>query len=375
MKSIYAKSDCSKLLVHNISTKPEIVLIFPITRDTKSSLEKWKIVIDFVKDSGIGTLLVLDKTESGSATDFFMSHFVSEEIHLVILPRSIKDTLFDTVGEIVLDKNLWIIQLHDDDSWSGKLSLPEIVDSETVYYSDFYLNSTSKGLTKIQDYSLPNRIVFSLVPSNIWNRFTSLVQAQQYHVAGSFDFTLNLMAQIACKFEYRPGFVYHWNDDNWDTSKNAKAHLSRLAVSDGWKGWSSPEIANLNRTIDSLASLNYLQDIVTPDVIENQIQLLICSFQPSVRNRIKLCISIPMFHLVYLLRISQRLLIMVGKSKIDYVGDRLRLYKFVKKTWRTRSLEDVLDLVIQLQAKQEFESLHNRFLLWQELIRELSGRN
>jgi hypothetical protein len=375
LKSIYAKRDGSKFLVHNISTKPEIVLVFPITRDTNENLEKWKIVIDFVKDSEIRTLLVLDKTESGSATEFFMSHFASEEIHLVVLPRNIKDTLFDTVGEIVLDKNLWIIQLHDDDNWSGKLSLPEIVDPETVYYSDFYLNSASKGLTQIQDYSMPNRIVFSLVPSNIWNRFTSLVQAQQCHVAGSFDFTLNLMTQIACKFEYRPGFVYHWNDDNWDTSKNAKAHLSRLAVSDGWKGWSSPEIANLNRTIDSLASLNYLQDIVTPDVIEIQIQLLICSFQPSFRNRIKLCISIPIFHILYLPRILQRLEIIMGKSKVDYIGNRLRLYKFVKKTWRTRSLEDVLDLVIQLQAEQEFESLHNRFLLWKESIRELSGRN
>lgn len=227
-----------------------------------------------------------------------MSNFEFDDKQLIVLPRSIKDTLFDTVGEISLDKNFWIIQLHDDDKWSGKLTLPETVNSETIYYSDFYLNSESQGLIQIKDFSMPNRIVFSLVPSNIWNKFASLVRAQRYHVAGSFDFTFNFMAQIMCKFEYNPGFAYHWKDDNWDTVKKSKVHLSRLASSDGWEEWSSPEIAILNRTIDSLASLSFLQDQISLQVLLNEIQLLVLSFQPSKKNHIKLTVSLPILRLL-----------------------------------------------------------------------------
>jgi hypothetical protein len=166
------------------------------------------MVLELVENSEISTLLVIDKTERGSATDYFMNHFELQNKALYILQRTIRDTLFDSVGEITLDDNMWIIQVHDDDRWSGKISLPDDPIPGVVYFSNFYLHSESRGAIEITDYSMPNQIVFSLVPSIIWNKFSKIVQDQKYHVAGSFDFILNLMAQLSCEFKYQPGFKY-----------------------------------------------------------------------------------------------------------------------------------------------------------------------
>ena len=167
MKTIYLKRADQPLFLQNSTGEPEIVLIFPITRDGEASSEKWGTVLKFVEKSAVKILLVIDKTEQRSATEYFMKNFELENKRLFVLPRSIKDTLFDSVGELVLDRNMWIIQVHDDDRWSGKITMPEVLTLETVYSFDFYLHSETKGTIKIEDYSMPNRIVFSLVPAMI----------------------------------------------------------------------------------------------------------------------------------------------------------------------------------------------------------------
>ena len=160
MKKIYDKRHNQTIFLANPTGKPEIVLIFPITRNVENSSEKWRTVLEFIENSEINTLLVIDKTEQSSATDYFMNHFEIKNKCLFILPRSIKDTLFDTVGEIVLDKNMWIIQLHDDDHWSGKINLPDSPTPETVYFSEFYLYSKTKGSVKLTIIQCPTELCF-----------------------------------------------------------------------------------------------------------------------------------------------------------------------------------------------------------------------
>jgi hypothetical protein len=293
LKAICLKDEDQPLFLQNVSGRPEVVLVSPITRYDKSSRDKWRAVLEILEKSEVATLVVIDKTEEGRATDFFMNNFEYSDKQLFVLPRSIQDTLFDSVGEILLDKNMWIMQLHDDDNWKGKICLPVMADYKTVYYSDFYLFSNSKGLTRFLDFSLPNRIVFSLVPSVLWNRFSKLIQDQSYHVPGSFDFTYSLMARLSCKFEFLGGFNYEWNDNNWKSSKDSKSHLIGLAQKDGWGNWSSPEIAMFNRSVDSLVSLIYIIDFLSKESLDNEITRLIANFQPSKRKRLKLTFLIP----------------------------------------------------------------------------------
>ena len=117
MKAICLKDKDQPLFLQNVSGSPEVVLISPITRYDSSSDSKWRAVLEILEKSEVATLVVIDKTEEGRATDFFMNNFEYSDKQLFVLPRSIQDTLFDSVGEIMLDKNMWIMQLHDDDNW------------------------------------------------------------------------------------------------------------------------------------------------------------------------------------------------------------------------------------------------------------------
>jgi hypothetical protein len=122
-----------------------------------------------------------------------------------------------------------------------------------------------------------------------------LVRDENYHVAGSFDYTLNGMAQLSCRFERQTGFNYNWKDDNWDSRKNSTDHLTHLAQNDGWEDWSSPEIANFNRSIDSLVSLTYIRDMLNSSSIESEAKKLISGFKPRVRRKLKYWLLNPTF--------------------------------------------------------------------------------
>lgn len=325
--------------------------------------DKWNAVLELVENSEINVLVVIDKTKPSFATGYFAENFKLSNKRLIILPRSIKDTLFDTVGEITLDTQMWVIQLHDDDNWVGKIALPINPDFQTVYYSDFYLHSESKGLRKFHDFSMPNRIVFSLVPSIIWNKFVQLIQAQNFRVPGSFDFTFSLMAKLTCKFEYIPGFSYEWKDNNWSSGRISKKQLVGLAERDGWGSWSSPEIANFNRSVDSLVSLNHLDDFLSTSSLNSEITKLLNTFQPSSRKRIKLKTVTLLLDGQRLIRGFVSLFVNINTKSIKS-DHKLKLYKFIIKTWNIRRISDLNSLISQLSSDQEFQTLQKRFEFW-----------
>jgi hypothetical protein len=370
LRAIWLKNENQPLFLQNFTGSPEIVIVSPITRCDKSSRDKWSAVLEMLGEPEITTLIVIDKTEEGQATDYFMSRPEFTNKRLFVLPRSIRDTLFDSLGEIILDKDMWIIQLHDDDNWKGKICLPIMANSNTVYYSDFYLLSNSSGLTKFKDFSLPNRIVFSLVPSVLWNRFSKMIRDQSYHVPGSFDFTYNLMARLSCKFDFLDGFIYEWNNANWKSTKHSKSHLIGLAQRDGWANWSSPEIANFNRSVDSLVALNYILDFIGKENLHQEIHQLIGNFRPSNRKRLKFFLLTPI--LLLLMSIQKGFFYVLGKDlSQSYFQDKVRLHRFILKTWRISNVLDLSTLINELIDMNKFELLLFRFKFWKQALNDL----
>jgi hypothetical protein len=180
------------------------------------------------------------------------------------------------------------------------------------------------------------------------------------------------MAQLACKFEHHSGFEYFWKDDNWNTSKNATAHLTRLAESDGWKEWSSPEIANFNRSIDCLASLNYLKDTLSPTAIKCEINQLIRGFSPSIKRKLKYRVLKPALWAEIVFR--RILLSKKGSNgqRLPRLQRQLNLYKFIEKTWHLQTIADLIDLIVYIESLNRFEKLHTRFKFWKLSLSELN---
>ena len=247
MKTIVEKSETSCFLVQNVSKTSQIVLIFPITRNEDISQERWRSVINLVDTSKIDSLVVVDKTIDNSATRYFLKNFESASKNLYILPRHIDESHYETLGELTLDDNLWVMQLHDDDKWSGHLELPHEIEPSAAYYSNFLVEHKTGKLSKISDFSIPARINFTLIPSYIWNQFTLMIKDQGFHVAASLDGTLNQMVCLTCTFIPIPNFSYFYDNHNWEGSKSSKKSLKKLARNAGWGDWTSIDIALFNR--------------------------------------------------------------------------------------------------------------------------------
>ena len=372
MRCVYLKKQGTSVFIRNYSDTPEIVLIYPIIRSDKQSIANWQKLLVFFNKSSINSLVVMDKTETNIAIDYFNQNFTDNDKHLYLMPRSRDDTLFDTAGEVELDENMWIIQIHDgNDEWRGDINPSILVDVNTVYFSDYFKYSLENSPVMQEDFSMPNRIVFSLVPSNLWNVFVRFIQDQKHHVAGSSDFTLNYMAKVFAKFQYFQGYSYYWNEENWISRRIATIHLKKLAQADGWESFSSPEVAIIARTIDCLVSLNYLKDFGDPKLMQKRSQELLTSFKLS-RLRIYgfnfkiIGLTIVLWSICCFSKstLHKKMKVVDTKSRID-------LLKFLKLSSESNSIQHILILIHILQQRNEFQKLETRFIVWEKNLTEL----
>ena len=346
------------------SNSPDIVVVAPITIVDDNSKIRWQAILDFAQKSALKYLVVIDKTPNRSATEFFLQKEQFRIDYLVILQRSELDTLFDSLGEIKLDRNLWIVQLHDDDTWDGLLSLPENPEVKTVYFSNYFVAKPNGRTQKIDTFDYPNRIVFSLVPSVVWNIFSKMIENQNFHVAGSFDYTLLSLAKYTCNFVYTPGFSYYWHNDNWETRQKARIHLTRLATHDGWGDWASPEIANFNRTLDSFTALASSISYLSNNQLNAEINRLLFQFKSTLRNRIKIILEICITKAVSKLSFNFFNFDQVINAKLGYK-------LFLRRINKVSTITEVIREVEYLQRDFNFIELERRFEVWQLNLKKL----
>ena len=366
--------DPSEMVLRNLSESPEIVLVFPVINDNFESRIRWEKVIETIDNSGVTTLVLIDKTDSKSPSKFFQDNFKIHEKSLIILGRSKKDTLFDSLGEISLSENMWIIQLHDDDNWDGIITLPQNPKPNTVYSFNYFVEVESHKKIEMFDFANPNRIVFSLVPAQTWNKFSRYIRDQEYHVAGSFDYILNFMAQKHSKFEHIDHFNYYWRNQNWESRKKARAHLIGLTRSDGWSSWSTPEIALFNRTMDCIVSLNYIADDLSVDVLESEVKKSINALRMSNRMSLKIYgIIVVLYFSSMLQRLNEKTKVVEVFKEINF-SSQINQYLYLLSLRNRTSLAELRERVQYLQTLPELANLRERFEFWDLMISKLESK-
>jgi hypothetical protein len=370
MKSVSEKNADNPFFLKNISDKPEIVLIFPVTRNEEKSPERWQAAIDFIQESQINYLILVDKTSGHIAGKYFLENFKSLTKDLYILPRSINESHYESLGEIQLDDNLWVMQLHDDDEWTGHLELPSKVNQDTAYYSKFVMKSGSGDLTEEVGFSTPARINFTLIPSKIWNQFSLMIKDQGFHVAASLDGTLNQMVGLTCAFSPLEHFTYFYDNHNWEGRMAPKRSLNKLARHAGWEDWTSVEIALFNRLLDNLSSLAYVRKFAKHEDLKLKYLELMGEFHPSIKRRIYATIELLSLKVLSILNLA-----FSAKYKHSWWGreidSRLSRAIFFHGCRNVENLSDVLDLIRKLENRKGFQTLERRFSFWSSTLSSL----
>jgi len=345
----------------------------PITRSEGLSKSKWEAAVSFVENSEIESLIIIDKTNDSSATEYFMENFNLPNRNLYILSRSISESHYESLGSIQLDENIWVMQLHDDDEWEGYVTLPKLIDPAAAYYSRFYIKNQTKEFVEVKDFSYPARINFVLIPAHIWNQFALIIQDQKFHVAGSMDSTLNLMVQLTCKLLPIPDFAYYYDNHNWAGRVASRRSLLKLTEKDGWGIWATIDIALLSRLLDNLSCLSYVAEFAEAEAMNVAFKSLMQQFKPRFRRETLTRLEILILKAMISIRVPS-LIKFKGIDLYENIELKLSRAKFIRDSWSTKQLTDVIDLIRQLENIENFAKLQGRFHFWHVTLLILNNK-
>lgn len=367
---IFEASTDSKIRVSNSSGDQGIVILLPITRTSSDSKANWVKISEIIESSEVTALVVIDKTPNNEATLFFSESFSFESVDLYIFKRPASEPIYDSQAYVKIDDSLWILQLHDDDAWSGCLALPGHSSGFQLFSTNFYFEGESRTESIGWENSPPARINFTLIPGTIWNRFTEYIEAQGGHVAGSVDSALNLVSRLICEHRTMHSFHYVYDNRHWGNRRRASKNLSKLALQDGWSEFASPAIQILNRNIDYLAALLFFQDLIPNEEFAIAESKLFLNFQPSFKRKALINAQSLSLNLIYS--------ILKGTLSIYSLGSLVKLQKRIlklmhlnqtmQKSWEIKSKNDICVLGEAWLTSGRFPRLNARFKFWEKIF-------
>jgi hypothetical protein len=343
------------IFVANETRSPGLVLLCPVTRSGAEAVLCWERIITTIASSKVHALVVIDKTKTGEASEYFSGKIDSIKAQLFLIRRDPTEQIFDSQKFVRLDDWLWIVQLHDDDRWEGNLGLPAgDVERDDLFLGEFVVNAGGRLTRPPEDQMPPAHVVFSLIPSRLWNRVCDFIYAQGGHIAGSVDYTIAMIASLSCRRRHVENFTYIYSDHHWGSRTEAADHLRKLTAVDGWGEFAGSDIAILNRTLDNLSALIFFAEFVSPEDASLTRARLMASFRPSLRRRLLVTVQLR------------------GAALLPESRSSFRLNQLIASSWRVRTNGDIVALIQKHLSPSEFPLLSRRFQFWQEQIGKLT---
>lgn len=365
MRYFYEENKPEGVFVRNTTAKKSLVVLLPVTRVGKKNIQNWENILQVIARSEIIALVVLDKTPSAEASDFFSNHENLPNFDIYLVRRTPGEAIYDSQSVVTIDRNLWILQLHDDDEWGGVLTLPKEPKELELFSPNFTLAGKHENKILGWEHSPPARINFTALPSAVWNRFTLFIRAQGGHAAGSVDSTLNLISRLICEYQVMETFDYKYNNRHWENQKQARGNLEKLAREDGWGKLSSEEIQLLNRRIDALSAFIFFHDLM-PKNLEKVRLSLIHDFKLSIKKRLHLNIRILSYSFCRIMKV-EKFVKTKNSDEIErknFIRNRIEIDKLILSSTKVRTQQDIINLIKLIQASGNFSLLKDRFEFW-----------
>jgi hypothetical protein len=350
--------------------KSGVVVLFPLTRIMQENQIKWKKILEIAADSNILALVVIDKTEGAVASDFFNG--LSSNFRIYIIRRDPREAIHKSQSLVTLSENLWMIQFHDDDDWFGKIELPHDRGTDEV----FLVNFSHNGKTPRTDLEInpPGRVMFSLLPSSLWNKYCEFLKLQGSKSSPSADFTLMYIVETFYKKRIVKNFTYVYLDHHWEKGKKSRILLKRLSYEDGWGLWASVEIALFNRSIETIAALGYFSGGKLEGGIKSAIQHSIRMLHPRLRKRLLLRAKVYSYSISLRIFKVSRLL---NRRELLYkkLVSKYCLHKFLITSWGISDISQLAKFIESFIQTECPDVLRNRFEFFLDNILQMVSVN
>jgi hypothetical protein len=365
MKFQVIAADTSKLLIANEMQVPGVVLMFPITRVSDSSLASWQHFMELIERSKLHAIVVIDKSPQFQATDFFLDQ--SEKLKCLgyIVQREGSEGIFDSQKIVYLETNLWITQVHDDDGWAGVISLPASPTRNTVFVPTIV---DEQMVYKVSDsIKIPAHTLFSLVPGEAWNSFTAYIEAQGGHIAPSGDSTLNFITSSYCDHERLEGYTYKYSARHWQGRRQVRKELRKLSDRDGWGTFSGVTAAVLTAQIDRICFSLFLRSRELVPFQNQDSDFLIEQVASSKKSKL-----LKLIPLCLIPKLSEEKIILIkGSLKITWLN---KILSPILRFWlqinlsKTNDLRSLNQLMKSIRLFDLSNSLNKRIDYWTSAI-------
>lgn len=222
-----------------------LVILFPVRRVHDKSKVLWNKIGELINSNSTLRLVLIDKTINSEATKFFLSLGMNGKIQFLQCDPT--ESIFLSQSKIKLPSDHWVSQIHDDDDFAGQVIFPSRANNSSVLQPKIRITTPRLATMsyKVPKSKLPASILFSFIPSEIWNLFTDYIRAQGEECSPSLDVALNFVCEKKFQFVEMPSFEYIYHYEHWQSRKHAKKSISNYMDHDGWEFTATLSLRNL----------------------------------------------------------------------------------------------------------------------------------
>lgn len=240
--------------------KSTLLVIAPFVKGAKTENSYWANIEKLVRNSKNIRIKFILKTSDKQ---------ILQEVEKLRIqyPQKIEsqfaffdEYLWDTLVQIETTATEWILQIHQDDTWSGYIDFPTNLKDYDVVFFNFFADDEFKPANFGHLSILPGRIAFSAIPPAIWKiaRFTA--RELSWKVSPSFDSVLALLSIGYGDLIQKNDFSYNYNITNWKSGMSRRRHLKSLMKYDVWR-YAPVEMSVVNRDLDLTCSKNLISGL------------------------------------------------------------------------------------------------------------------
>lgn len=364
---------------HKLDSKlyePKFVIVCPFTKFTDKQEKLLSKIIRLASRDSVSRILLIDKTIDSKVEKAYRNLVAYENVTCVV--RSREESLFASLSCVNLNEGEWIGQIHDDDDFQGSLGFSRLTGAKEILRPTIKISSNEhpRLSTSLELVTSPAFILFSFLPSPIWNQFAGYIRAQGKNCSPALDVALSFITSLICEFKELETYTYIYNSDNWLGRFNRIMSIRRYMQFDNWGSFSGQVMAEFSNQMDKLGLAVWLEREQFASRGLRLAPIALDSLSPSK------------WHL-YRIKVAALVMNTIAKSSrffrpfcfrnlpdfIGFVARRQSIYSTVVGIYQSRDLYEIAGYLERLLVIDEIQPLHTRISFWIENLKSVPNQS
>ena len=342
-----------------ITGEHSLVILFPVRRINSESKVLWEKIAMLIKSSSNVRLVVIDKTPNKEASQFFSGLIISEKIKF--LPCDSRESIFLSQSKVNIPPRTWVSQIHDDDDFQGQVVLPVKPNPNSILRPRISVVTSFFGIRRLKLLSpkVPASILFSFIPSEIWNSFTGYIRAQKGECSPSLDIALNFVCMQLYETVDLPSFQYLYNNGHWATRQRARKAISKYMYGDGWGLHSNIITAEFASKIDKLLFSLWCDKHTSLPKTAGLAQSAFESLIPTKWHILNLWLNARCQNLSLFIFKSIK-----GSVWADMRKEHIQIVSLISRAYSSKSSYELAQILKQISQISSLYNVRNRLTFW-----------